>query len=195
MLSQPLLKQDYLQNEFSSDHTPQSAIQQGAPIEILVMGSDHLYIDLNNTRFSVKFHITRVDGTPLPQDSHTSVVNNVLLSLFMEISLELNSKSVTNPNKLYPYHAYLENLLNYSNDVKLNRLHAEGWIQDTFTAYINPEYDATSGVANRAGWVSESHVCEVVGRRHLDLFHQSKLIPPGINMQIRLIPANDTFVI
>ena len=46
MLFQPILKQDYLQNEFSSDHTPQSTIQQGAPIEILVMGSDHLYIDL-----------------------------------------------------------------------------------------------------------------------------------------------------
>ena len=113
MLFQPKLKQDYLLNEFSSDHTPQSAIQHGAPIEILVMGSDHLYIDLINTRFSVKFHITRGDDTPLPQDSHTSVVNNVLHSLFKEISLELNSKSVTDPNQLYPYRGYFENLLNY----------------------------------------------------------------------------------
>ena len=70
MLFQPILKQDYLQNEFSSDHTPQSTIQQGASIEILVMGSDHLYIDLNNTQFSVKFHITRGDNTPLYYDSH-----------------------------------------------------------------------------------------------------------------------------
>ena len=126
LLFQPILKQDYLQNEFSSDHTPQSAIQQGTPIEILVIGSDHLYIVLNNTRFSVKFHITRGDGTPLPHDSHTSVINNVLHSLFKEISLELNSKSVTDPNQLYPYRAYLENLLNYSNDVEHYRLRAEG---------------------------------------------------------------------
>ena len=117
MLFQPILKQDNLQNEFSSNHTAQFAIQQCAPIEILVMGSDPLYIDLNNTRFSVKFYITRGDGTPLPQDSHTSVVNNVLHLLFKEIGRELNRKSVTNPNQLYPYGVYLKYLVNYSNDV------------------------------------------------------------------------------
>ena len=195
MLFQPILKQDYLQNEFSSDHTPQSSIQQDAPIEILVVGSNLLYINLNNTRFSIKFHITRGDVTPIPQNSHTSVVNNVLHSLFIEISMELNSKSVTDPNQLYPYRAYLENLLNFSNDVERNRLRAEGWIRDTDTAYMNPEHDANSGVAKRAAWVSESYVFEVVGRPHLDLFQQSKLIPPGINMLISCIPANDTFVI
>ena len=154
------------------------------------MGSDHLYIYLNNNRFSVNFHITGGDGTPLPQDSHTSVVNNVL-----HISLVLNSKSVTDSNQLYPYRAYLENHLNYSNGVELNRLRAEGWIRDTDTANMDLEHAATSGVAKRAGWVSESHVCEVVGRPHLDLFHQFKLIPPGINKLIRFIPANDTIVI
>ena len=123
------------------------------------------------------------------------MVNNVLHSLFKEISLELNSKSATDPNQLYPYRAYLENILNYSNNVELNRLRAEGWIRDTDTANMDPEHDATSKVANRAGWVSESHVCEMVKRPHLDLFHQSKLIPPGINMLIRFIPANDMLVI
>ena len=37
----------------------------------------------------------RGDESPLPHASHTSVINNVLHSLFKEISLELNSKSVT----------------------------------------------------------------------------------------------------
>ena len=60
---------------------------------------------------------------------------------------------------------------------------------------MDPEHNANSGLAKRAAWVFESHVFEVVGRPHLDLFHQNKLIPPGINMLIRFILANDTFVI
>ena len=87
------------------------------------------------------------------------------------------------------------NFLNYSNDVRLNRLRAENWIRDTDPANMNPEHDATSEVAKRTAWVSESHVFEVVGRQHLDLLHQSKFIPPGINMLIRFIPAINTFVI
>ena len=82
------------------------------------------------------------------------------------------------------------NLLNYSNDVELNRIRAKGWIRETDAANMDPEHDATSGVAKRAVWVSESHVFEVVRRPHLDLFHQSKLIPPGINLLIRFIPTN-----
>ena len=85
--------------------------------------------------------------------------------------------------------------MNYSNDVEHYRLRAEGWIRDTDTANMDPEHNAISGVAKPAPWVFESHVFEVVGRPHLDLFHQSKLIPPGINMLMRFIPANDTFVI
>jgi len=115
--------------------------------------------------------------------------------MFIEIAVELNNKSVTDPNQLYPYRAYLETLLNFSGDVEKNRLRAVGWIRDTDTDNMDPEQNADSGVAKRAAWVARSRLCELVGRPHLDLFHQNKLLPPGVNMLLRLIPANDAFVI
>jgi len=36
---------------------------------------------------------------------------------------------------------------------------------------------------------------ELVGRPHLDIFHQDRLISPGVSMFLKLIRANDSFVI
>ena len=47
----------------------------------------------------------------------------------------------------------------------------------------------------RAARFAEGAVVEMVGRPHLDLFHQDKLLPPGININYRLLPAADTFVL
>ena len=47
----------------------------------------------------------------------------------------------------------------------------------------------------RAARFAEGAVVEMVGRPHLDLFQQDKLLPPGININYRLLPAADTFVL
>ena len=53
---------------------------------------------------------------------------------------------------------------------------------------------ANTGLASRATRFARSAVIELVGRPHLDLFHQSRIIPPGIILRIKLIPSSNQFV-
>ena len=74
--------------------------------------------------------MTKAHGTNM--DANTgAIINLPLHSLFREVSVEMNGKSVCEPNSLYPYRAYLETLLNYSKETQETRLLCEGWGRDT----------------------------------------------------------------
>ena len=53
---------------------------------------------------------------------------------------------------------------------------------------------ANASLNTRAVTFATSTVVEFVGRPHLDVFHQDRLISPGIDLHIKLIPASDSFV-
>ena len=53
---------------------------------------------------------------------------------------------------------------------------------------------ANAGLRERATWFANSGVVEFVGRPHLDIFHQSRLIPPKVDLFLKLMPAPSQFV-
>ena len=53
---------------------------------------------------------------------------------------------------------------------------------------------ANAGLNTRAVTFATSTVVELVGRPHMDVFNQYRLIPSGINLHIKLMPAADSFV-
>jgi len=55
------------------------------------------------------------------------VVNNLVHSLFSTVRLAINDQELHKNPSLYPYKAYLSNLLSYSTNVKTAQLQASGW--------------------------------------------------------------------
>ena len=53
---------------------------------------------------------------------------------------------------------------------------------------------ANAGLNTRSMTFATSTVVELVGRPHLDVFHQDRLISPGIDLHMKLISAADSFV-
>jgi len=51
-----------------------------------------------------------------------------------------------------------------------------------------------TGLKDRATMFSQSKVVELVGRPHVDVFQQDRLIPPGIDLHMKLVPAANNFV-
>ena len=51
-----------------------------------------------------------------------------------------------------------------------------------------------AGLNARAATFSKSTLVELIGRRHLDVFHQERLIFPNIDLQMKLIPSQNDFV-
>ena len=51
-----------------------------------------------------------------------------------------------------------------------------------------------AGLNTRATKFARSAVVELIGRPHLDVFQQERLIPPNIDLNMRLIPSPNDFV-
>ena len=199
MLFDPVMHQSYLLSEFNREFKPIASIQPGAPIEFNVKGSQKLYVDLNNSRIKVLFQVLAEDGATALGAANaikTSMVNLPFNTMWKEASLELNGKTVSDPNSMYNYRAYLETLIEYNSHVKKTRLLTEGWHQDKPGAEIEETDPANNaGLVARKDYCAASPKVEMVGRPHLDLFHQDKLIPPGVDLALKLLPADNAFAL
>jgi len=178
------------------EYAPIAALTHGAPIEIYVERSDN-YLDLNKSYLYVKCKITKPDGTNLAAADRVGPVNLTLHSLFSNIDLELCGKQLSDPNGLYAYRAMFETLLSYGNDVKESQLQAAMWFKDTAGQMGDTRATGggNAGLAARTAFFTESKEVELVGRPHLDIFHQEKAIPSNCSLKIRLIPNTDAFIL
>lgn len=191
----PLLTQSFLQEEFDQLYQPIASLNSGGPIEFNVTSSERQYLDLNNSRLCVRVKITKADGTNLDADT-AGPINLTLHSLFKDVYVELNNKAVSDSSQMYPYRAYVETVLNFNEETQKTRLLTEGWVKDT-TGHMDVTNvgGANLGLKSRTTRFARSAIVELVGRPHLDIFHQDRLIPPGVSMFLKLIRANDSFVI
>ena len=57
------MQQNIIENDFNREYAPLATIQHGAPIEFMVIGSNNLYLDLNNSHLHVLAKITNTDGS------------------------------------------------------------------------------------------------------------------------------------
>jgi hypothetical protein len=171
-----------------------------SPFEFNIPGTSDLYRDLNNSYIVLKVKVTNADGTNLANDAVIAPVNLYLHSLFENVSLMLGGKEITEKDSLYPYRAYMETLLTYEDDVLKTRAVTEGWQKDEATRMNNITLTAVDGqpvpnaaFVERRKLIAESRVCTLIGRLHLDLFHQNLDIPPGCAMNIKLKPSKLAF--
>ena len=188
------MQQNFLLNEFNRQFAPIASLAEGAPIEFLVKGADQLYLDLNDSFLHLRAKITKADRTNM--DANTgAVINLPMHSLFREVDVEMNGKSVSEPNNLYPYRAYLETLINFSRETQESRMLCEGWIRDkTGRMDVFAADGENTWLKDRAAMFAQSKVVELVGRPHVDVFQQDRLIPPGIDLHIKLVPAANNFI-
>ena len=191
----PILQQNIIKDDFDQEYLPVNAIQAGAPIEFSIKSANDHYFDLDESRMIVTAKITKANGTDMDNNIRAAPVNLTLHSMFREIDATLNDTPASDPNSLYPYRAYLETLLNYSEEVQKNRLLTEGWRKDTAGQMaVTDLAGANIGLKDRATGSATSTLMNFVGRPHLDIFHQGRLIPPNVTLRIKLIPSSNQFV-
>ena len=114
--------------------TPLAGFERGT-IEFDIAGTDE-YIDLNETEFRAQISLRKFVGNDetrsevIAATDKVGVVNNLLHSLFDQITVSLNGTQVENSNGSYAYRAYLEKLLNYGSDAKNTHLFSSLFIKD-----------------------------------------------------------------
>ena len=126
-------------------------------------------------------------------------LNNWLILLFSQVDICLNGTFVTPSTNTFPCRAYIETLLSYCTDVLVTQLSSQLWHKDTVTRMCAVEIAAGTAanarlVARRADIV-RSHVVDMIGRLHVDLFLQDEFLINGVDVKIRLVRSKKTFAL
>ncbi|XP_044857256.1 uncharacterized protein F54H12.2-like [Mauremys mutica] len=95
---------------------PLSAVTESAPIDFFIAGNGIDYMDLNNTLLYLCCMIVKGDGTELATDAEVGLVNYPVASIFSQLDVTLGDRLVSQSNNCYPYRAFIESVLNYSDD-------------------------------------------------------------------------------
>ena len=186
-------------------YQPVNTLTDGSPIEFYINSSGLDYQDLSRSYLYVKLKVTTPAGANLAADASAALVNLPLHSLFSQIDVQLNDVIVSSSHNLYPYKAYFETLLNYNTDAKKSHLTSEGWYFDqpgkfdacnlTAGAVAAAPLEVNSGFINRNTLIKESKEVEFIGRLHLDLACQNRLLLNGIDIKIKLNRSKDDFTL
>ena len=172
---------------------PLTTIGNGGPIEFYVRGIPGKYRDLNNSKIEIKAKITKADGAVLTSGEKNLVAasNNLIHTIFHTMELEVNGKLVTDPNTNYPYRAYIEVPVNNPRNLFDTRMKCQGCEKDTAGKFDVTDATKTNlGLKARELWVADNGVFQMMGRPHMELFHQEKLIPQHCDLKFRFIPKN-----
>lgn len=176
---------------------PLAALTHLLPVEFCVLGSGQEYIDLANMQLYVRAKITRANGTNIDDTDIVAPVNLTLHSLFSEVDLKLNDTTVTSNNNTYAYRAYLETLLSYGLDAKDSQLTCSLYYKDSSrhmdVAEVAGAGATNEGLVTRYGYFQGSRICDMMGRLHLDLCFQERLVPSDVGLRLRLVRNKDAF--
>ncbi|XP_067143529.1 uncharacterized protein F54H12.2-like [Centruroides vittatus] len=163
-----------------------------APIEFYVSGSGENYIDLHSIYLHVQAKIVKKNGTDTAVDEKVAPVNYFLNSLFSQCSVFLNDKQVISQVN-YPYRAILEALLFYSKEAQESFLTSALFFKDT--AQHMDSIENNEGMAKRFNIGKQSRLIDLVGRLHIDLSHQPKLLINNVDLRIKLERSKDNFAL
>ncbi len=98
------------------DYRPSSQFTEGSAIVFNIPGSGTLYTDVKRTQLYATLQILQEDGS-VPNVS-VGVCDLLLQSLFHSVELQLNQKIIQGGEGCYGYKAYIESLLNRTEEEK-----------------------------------------------------------------------------
>ena len=102
----------------------------GNVIDIFVPGSGD-FIDLRRSFLSVKFKVTKADGTALAATDHIGTANNMLSSLWSQVEVYLNGTLVSPNVNLFPHTSMFNTYLEKSLRQKSTIMRSSGFYHDT----------------------------------------------------------------
>ena len=173
-------------------YKPVAAINQEAPIEFHVPSHSDEYLDLSQTLMVIRAKLVKADGTALEEDAKVAPINNFLHSMFSDVMVSFNQKTISSASNLYPYRAYIETLFNYNSEAKVTRCQCEAWFEDT-AGKMDDTGDTNDGFLARQSLSSLSRTFEMIGRPHCDVIGQNRYLPNGVDLAIKLIPSRSAF--
>ena len=172
-------------------------VQNDSVIEFNIESSD-CFIELNKTEVEVKFRIKKTDGTNLDANDKVDLINYAIASLFKDVEIQLNGKTITHGSSNYAERAIMEVLMTYNRDAVESWLRAGLFHKDKAGKMDVADPSAADDAANdglkaRAEYSNESKLVTVRGKLHEDLFNQPRPLPNNNRLYIKFTRNKDSY--
>ena len=160
------------------------------------------FIDLKESYFEVELTVKKDNNTNLLAADVIGLANNLVHTLFKQINVRLNGTLISPQTDTYHLKAFIEAVLNHDRDDGKTILAPEGWYNslnvpddgdaDEYTAnQLNPAHADFGDLSDEMKALPLSRVQFLDGgnvtlrfRPYLEVFHLSKLLVPGVQIQI-----------
>ena len=193
LFTTPPTQTEIIKSKYMETH-PVASLTNDGPIEFFIPGNGELYIDLARLQLHLRCKITKPDGTDIDADAKVGPVNLLLHSLFSQVNVLLNEKLISGSSNTYPYKAYIETLLTHGNGIKTSELTGALFYKDTAGSLnVADPAGANLGLKKRSEFTKESQTVDLMGRLHLDICNQDRLLLNGVDMRIKLIRSKNEF--
>jgi hypothetical protein len=201
LFQEPVIDTSDLGREWVT-YRPINPFFDGAAIEFNIPALSTQYLDLKRMKLRVKINITRGDGTPMEstldssKDGHkpdiVGIVNAPLHSLFSQVDISLQQRSLSQLGPNYPYKAYLDLLLGTEDE---QELYSQTFVKDDdFIKWGDLATMGTStGVVERTKALLDGKTTDLISGLKLDICQQDRLILNGVPVNLKFWPTKHEF--
>lgn len=170
----------------------------GSVVQFQINNLREHYLDLSSALLQTRFSIVRGDGSaPVTKTSENTTihdevypVNNIAHSLWKSVVVHLNQHQITT-NDLYTYRSYFDVLM-HSSETERKTLHKAALYYDDEADQRDNDINA-SGTAFRYRRTKGGKTVDVVSSINSDIFNQSKLLLPGVDVMLSFHQNSDAF--
>ena len=114
------------------DIGPSQAMFDDAPnVVFTIPASQNELISLADIRFMCDLVVTKPDGNRINTADPIAPINNILHSLFQNVTLTVAGRNISDAASFYHVRAYLESLLGFTKNARDSQLSCAGWSIDT----------------------------------------------------------------
>ena len=176
-------------------YQPRAAIDNSDVIEFVIEGIADQYIDLSKTKLHItgKF-VNASGGADLAEAEMYCPVNLLFHALWKQVDVLLNDKQITHGSQTYPYKAYIEKLLNYSEQTKKSTLQTGLYYEDSPDKFNVLTFGADNkGAESRRNLTKGSKTIQMSDKLHLDIFNIDKYIIGNVKVALKLTRSRAEF--
>ena len=181
------------------EHRPISHPGKKSVIVFSIQDRSPRYIDFKRSRFQVEYRILNDKGLPINLEAdNVAMINLPHSTAFRQCDVLIQQIDI-NPDIgiNYAYKAYIDALLNFSEDDKESHLQSEGFYTDTAHAVNSndPKDRMNVGLYMRSLLTNNGGSALLSGPLYHDAFQLDRYLLNNVPILIRLQPASDAFAL
>lgn len=193
---------------FSTPFT-QVAIEKTYEREYLTQGSPKItphtfkvltgssFLAGQKTRLVTTWSMKKIpSGTVTPvnvlSEDNINVINGLGAGFIRDLKISSGGQSIYDGNNLYHYKVYLENLINFSEDVKRSSMNSFGWYEE---GVGKTDRKNSEGWKERRDLFTDGKIVEFSAPLYADIFQQPNLLLSGMEFEVNVYPHETRFLV